>query len=76
MGSSSNDSRNKDDLLGCLVECLDALSRLAWIKFESGGSFRALLRKDALRFADGGQGFGIAHLRFLVVPGQAVVAAP
>jgi hypothetical protein len=74
--SSSNDSRDKDDLIGCLVECLNTLRWFARINFEGGGSLCTLLGEDALRFTDSSKSFGVPYLRFLLIPREAIVAAP
>jgi hypothetical protein len=72
----SDYSRNQHNLLGGLIELVDADGPLARPHLERRGALHALLSEDALRFAHGGNGLRVAYLHLIQIPRDTVVTAP
>jgi hypothetical protein len=71
----SDDAWNENDLLGRLVELIDAYGGLPGLDFERGRTLRALFREDVLGLAHGRYGLWIPDFHLAHIPREAVIAA-
>lgn len=73
---ASRHARDHEDLLGRLIELLNALRGLARFDFERGSALRPLDGEDVLCLMDGCRSFEVARLKQLRIPCNVIISAP
>jgi hypothetical protein len=67
---------NHHNLLGGLIELVDADGFLAGPHLERSGALQALLGEDALGLAHGGNSLCVTYLHLIQIPRDTVITAP